>query len=126
MRVCSTNAQTHYPAVIWEVYDRPEAGGDENGYRRSLAAANDGGRWVFEQSGTPYSFEELDAYAAPRKKNRFTDEMLHRYLNELGIPPLNDSGFSGCEEANNILLMRPAHDNSAVMTLEEVLASSSC
>lgn len=53
---------------------------------RSIAAANDGGRWVFETSGTPYDFENLAAYQERLKKRRFTSEMLHDYLRHLDVP----------------------------------------
>lgn len=80
MRICHSGDKP-YPATIWEVYAPEPLGGQPPlGYRRSIAVANDGGRWVFEQSGDPFPFEEIEAYAAPRKPDRFTAEMLARYL----------------------------------------------
>jgi len=53
---------------------------------RSIVAADDGGRWVFEVSGEPYPFEDLSKYQQRTKAKRFTCEMLHEYLRHLGIP----------------------------------------
>jgi hypothetical protein len=51
-----------------------------------LAAAIDGGRWVFETSGDTLAFERIDRYAQPRKSDRFTSELLYEYLRALGVP----------------------------------------
>lgn len=72
LRICLTPDVLLYQGVILEIYDRPEAGGDKYGYRRRIAAANDGGKWVFQQSGIPYSFEEVAKYDERRKRDRFT------------------------------------------------------
>ncbi len=63
-------------------------------YERSLAAANDGGRWVFHANGTPQPFEEPERYEAKRVMDRFTPEMLERYCTALGIR-LFDPNFYG-------------------------------
>ena len=55
-------------------------------HERSIAAANDGGRWVFEASGTPFSFEDESAYGARRKSERLTSGMVMDYLAGLGVP----------------------------------------
>ena len=54
---------------------------------RSISLVNDGGRWSFDQSGTPFLFEDLDRYAAKRVRDRFTFELLERHLHELGLSP---------------------------------------
>jgi hypothetical protein len=54
--------------------------------RRSIAAANDAGRWVFEELGETYPFEQKNRYRATRKANRFTPNMLHDYQRALGVP----------------------------------------
>ena len=54
--------------------------------RRSIAALNDGGRWVFEVSGEPFDFEDQDAYERRRKADRFTPDMLADYLRHLDVP----------------------------------------
>jgi hypothetical protein len=52
-------------------------------YIRTVHASFDGSRWVFDAVGTPQDFEELDAYKAPRVRDRFTSEMLERYCKAL-------------------------------------------
>jgi hypothetical protein len=54
-------------------------------YIRSVAAANDGGRWRFEAAGEEQTFEEIGAYSTRAIPDRFTVEMLDRYLGALGI-----------------------------------------
>ena len=88
MRVCCTPPGAKWPATIWEVYAPQHLGGTTpNGYRRSIAAANDGGRWVFFESGAPYPFEKADHYALPRKRDRFTRELLIEYLGQFRLHP---------------------------------------
>lgn len=76
-----------YEATILECYSA------NGGTRRSLFAANDGGKWKFGQSGEPYPFEEIEAYSAQRKSDRFTPEMLGRYLGHLGVQPFDESWY---------------------------------
>lgn len=74
-----------YPATVFEVYDH--AAPEETLHvRRSIAAANDGGKWVFQQFGAPYAFENVDAYGSRRKRDRLTPEMLSTYLDAIGVP----------------------------------------
>lgn len=87
MRVCATPSAYLWQAVIWEVYAPAALGGDSFGVRRTLAAANDGGKWVFEQSGAPFPFERTERYGAVRKRDRFTRDMLEAYLRESAVNP---------------------------------------
>ena len=73
-----------YPARILEVYG--PRGAPPLALERTIAAANDGGRWVFETSGTAFAFEDQAAYSRKAKSSRFTGEMLHGYLLALGVP----------------------------------------
>jgi len=73
-----------YPARILEVYG--PRGKPPLALERSVAAANDGGRWVFETSGTAFEFEDEAAYRRRSKSSRFTGEMLHDYLMALDVP----------------------------------------
>lgn len=60
---------SRYAPSIWERYAPDELGGaPPRGYRRSIASANDGGRWIFDQSGEPYPFEEIGAYSSLSKR----------------------------------------------------------
>jgi hypothetical protein len=122
LRACATRAGARYPAVILDVYDTPQAGGNEYGYRRSLAAANDGGRWVFDQSGEPFDFEDTARYAAPRKADRFTRDMLSSYLDGLGAPRLSDEVFQPNGHCEGVLLKRPDHDHLPKYSLDEAKA----
>jgi hypothetical protein len=87
VRVCATPDDDIYPAVMWQVWAPPRLGGNEWHYRRDVGAANDGGRWVFHESGDPYPFEERDRYKALRKRDRFTKDMLRHYLKASAVDP---------------------------------------
>ena len=119
MRVCVTPANATYRGVIWEVYDTPTQGGNEWGYRRSIAAANDGGSWVFQTSGEPFSFEQTKRYAARLKRDRFTKDMLVAYLAEFDIPHIADEEFLMEKRCKGGIFARPAHKNSPAYSLEE-------
>jgi len=84
IRAVSVGDEATYPARILEIYG--PGGEPPLALERSIAAANDGGRWVFETSGSPFPFEEQDAYARRTKASRFTTEMIHDYLRALGVP----------------------------------------
>ncbi len=73
-----------YPARILEVYG--PGGEPPLALERSIAAVNDGGRWVFETSGTAFAFEDKGAHRRRSKSSRLTGEMLHEYLLALGVP----------------------------------------
>jgi hypothetical protein len=63
-------------------------------YERSLSATNDGGRWVFVNEGAPLPFENTDAYRARSIRERFTPELLDRYLRALGISAFDPDFYS--------------------------------
>jgi hypothetical protein len=54
---------------------------------RSIACANDGGRWIFETSGDPLPIESTFPYDARRKPDRFGTEQLADVLTYLGARP---------------------------------------
>lgn len=81
-----------YGATILEIYG-PKQEGQALNYIRSIAAANDGGRWVFELDGTPQPFEEPEKYKARLVRDRFTPEMLDRYLRALKISAFDESFY---------------------------------
>jgi hypothetical protein len=122
LRACVTPPGALYQGVILEVYDTPQAGGDTYGYRRSIAAVNDGGRWVFHQSGTPFAFEDTERYDARKKRDRFTSEMLFSYLACLGIPHLSDETLQPDGSCRGMLLAHPPFEGSPEHTLEEAKA----
>jgi hypothetical protein len=82
--VCVKDEEPGFPARILEIYS-PDGTGPLKSLR-SIVAANDGGDWVFETAGDPLPFERLDEYKRRRKTDRFTSELLHHYLRELGTP----------------------------------------
>jgi hypothetical protein len=125
MRVCATPERAKWPAVIWEVYAPPALGGQPpNHYRRSVAAANDGGRWVFSQSGAPYPFEDLSAYRHPKTRDRFTREMLEGYLLQFQLRPFTDDFYVVSSSRPAVMLERVSRweDAPPEFTLEEVIS----
>jgi hypothetical protein len=81
-----------YGAVMLDVFG-PEQPGKILNYLRTLYAANDGGRWVFGQSGEPFPFEQVEQYQARRVSDRFTFEMLKDYLRHLGLAPFEEDFY---------------------------------
>jgi len=92
------NKRRAYGAAILEVYD--SHGNDH----RTVYAANDGGRWVFGQSGKPYSFEHISAYSAQRTRDRFTIDMLEGYLKELGLDAFNENWYVPEASSESVLI----------------------
>ena len=80
-----------YGGVSLEVYG-PQNVGLRN-ILRTLYAVNDGGRWVFGQSGTPFPFEKLEQYQAKRVRDRFTFDMLKEILHHLGLSPFEEDFY---------------------------------
>jgi hypothetical protein len=84
--------QGRYGAVMLDVFG-PKQPGKLNNYVRAVEAANDGGRWVFEQEGEPFPFEQVEKYQARRVRDRFTFEMLKDYLRHLGLAPFEEDFY---------------------------------
>ncbi len=84
IRAVSVEDTARFPGRILDVYSPHSS--DVFKLERSIAAANDGGRWVFETSGEPYDFEDQSAYRRRPKASRFTGQMLAEYLESLGVP----------------------------------------
>ena len=84
IRVVSVGDAATYPARVLEVFG-PD-GEPPLALERSIVAANDGGRWVFETAGQAYPFENQAAYEKRVKASRFTTDMVKTYLNALGVP----------------------------------------
>lgn len=84
MRVVSVEDTAASPARVLEVFG-PE-GDPPLAIERSIVAAIDGSRWVFETSGQAYPFEDQSAYARRIKSSRFTADMVYDYLRALGVP----------------------------------------
>jgi hypothetical protein len=82
--LCVPDDEDIYPARLLEVFG-PD-GEPPLLARRSITAANDGGKWVFETFGEPFEFEDLEQYKRRRKSERFPPELLYKYLRALGVP----------------------------------------
>jgi hypothetical protein len=67
------------------MYD-PAAANDPFLCRRTISAANDGGKWTFSETGERFAFEDPTAYRRRLVCDRFTPEMLAQYLAKLGVP----------------------------------------
>ncbi len=76
-----------YGSTIMEVY------GPDGDFLRTIYSSNDGGKWVFGESGTPFDFENLTLYKAKKICDRFTPEILEEYLMKLGIEAFNESFY---------------------------------
>ena len=81
-----------YGGVMLDVFG-PEQPGKLTNYVRAVEVANDGGRWVFEQEGEPFPFEQVEKYQARRVRDRFTFEMLKDYLRHLGLAPFEEDFY---------------------------------
>jgi hypothetical protein len=81
-----------YGGVMLGVYG-PEQPGKISNSVRFVGASNDGGRWVFDQSGEPFPFEQVEQYQARRVRDRFTFEMLKDYLRHLGLAPFEEDFY---------------------------------
>jgi hypothetical protein len=84
--------QGRYGAVMLEMYGPAQPGKISNTVR-ALGASNDGGRWVFDQSGEPFPFEQVEQYQARKVKDRFTFEMIKDYLRHLGLSPFEEDFY---------------------------------
>ena len=80
-----------FGAVMLEVYGPHQT--HWLNHVRTLAASNDGGRWVFDASGTPFPFEQPERYQAKRVRDRFTFDMLREYLGHLGLSPFDEDFY---------------------------------
>ncbi len=85
MRKTPTGELGRYGATILEVYAVDSSNCSFLNIRRSISAANDGGRWRFDANGEPLDFEQLDRYKARQIRDRFTPETLDEYLRNFGI-----------------------------------------
>jgi hypothetical protein len=95
MRVCVTEPKTKSPATIWEVYASESQGGvPPLGYVRVIACANDGGRWMFESTGSPFPFERVERYSAKQRRDRFDRQLLSDYLANFSLRPFDDDFYA--------------------------------
>jgi len=72
-----------YGAVQFHLFGPEER--ECGNYIRAIDAVNDGGRWVFETSGTMRAFEQPERYEERLIRHRFTADMLEAYCASLGV-----------------------------------------
>ncbi|MDO5065969.1 MAG: hypothetical protein Q4D96_01650 [Propionibacteriaceae bacterium] len=54
---------------------------------------NNPGKWVFELSGEPHPYEDLDVYNKRRKADRLTNDMLLEYSTSVGLHPWDENFY---------------------------------
>lgn len=86
-------------------------------YVRTIAVSFDGGRWVFEANGAIQEFEDLNAYQAPRTRDRFTSDLLERYCKALDIDVFNPKAYG--PGAVLVRSHQPLPPEGRVLTLAE-------
>jgi len=80
----------------------------ENGHeRRLIRAMRDDPRWKFFAQGTAMDFEEASAYSSRRVRDRFTPDMLYRYLAALGWSPCDDTFWTTEQTAFEVCSTTP-------------------
>lgn len=85
-----------YGGVQFNLYSSSISPGEVLNEVRSVAAVNDGGKWVFVNQGPPQDFEHPERYTARRIRDRMNDELLEQYCRALGIR-LFEANFYGPE-----------------------------
>ena len=118
------DARGRYGAVILEVYGNKES---VLNYLRAICLINDGGKWDFSQSGTPFLFEDTESYSKHKIKQRFTFEMLKAYTKELGLSPFEEDFYLPPGNNQGVLVEQqgPSLPTSKEYTLEEVRRTTS-
>lgn len=122
MRICITADESAFPAVMWEVYEPASDPGKPATTRRSLCAANDGGRWTFVNYGEPFAFEKLERYEDSRIRNRFDAALLAEYAAHFGIPQLGEAMFESTEAIEGCLISVPKWPQAKTYSLDDVKA----
>jgi hypothetical protein len=62
-------------------------------YRRTVSLVHDDTRWIFETYGDPLPFEDVERYAAPRKRDRFDSSLIEAYSHELGLRVFDPNAY---------------------------------
>lgn len=99
MKSKKSNAAAAYGAVIFEVFN-------DTVRERPIYCANDGGRWVFGQSGKPFDFECIDSYSRKPISARFTLSLLRDYLAEFKIYAFDSTWYTSSQCHPSVLISR--------------------
>ena len=78
--------------VSLQLHD-PSVSGEPDGFIRLISLGYAESGWDFVTVGESQPWEDLSAYKARRKADRFPPELLLRYLDAIGIPPLDGPGW---------------------------------
>jgi hypothetical protein len=62
-------------------------------HERVLGAVAEDGRWSWDESGTPFAFEDRARYRVRRVRDRFDRALLIDYVEALGIPAGDDAAY---------------------------------
>lgn len=65
---------------------------EEVGKKRFIHLINEDGNWSYESGGTPFSFEDVEVSSSKKLRDRFSKELLFKYLRNLGVR-LDDRDF---------------------------------
>ena len=88
---------------------------------RHLMLSNQDG-WEFDNFGKPFSFEDVEKYKEKFARNRFTPEMLDKYLKEFGIDFFNEDFYM--PPGSNAYIIEwvrpPYNENDRSISLEEM------
>jgi len=100
-RLFRTDDNGGFPATIFELFGPEQT--EWLNVIRSISAISDDGRWQFNETGHVQAFEDIARYKERRIADRFTPEMLEKYLIALGIDAF-DEAFYGADEASGVLV----------------------
>ena len=82
---------------------------------------SDQDKWELSFYGEPLPFEETETYKERFVKNKFTPEMLQRYLLHFGIDFFNDDFYMPAgSKAYIIERLRDRYENEEVFDLQEM------
>lgn len=109
--------KVRYGATIFEMYASNTT--DFMNIERSISSLNDGGKWTFSAAGAEQPFEDVGSYELKSKKDRFTPEMLERYVNALGIDAFNPSCYQSSGGFFLINKSGPSAHNMESYSLED-------
>ena len=91
----------------------------ENLIRHMMLSDQDG--WDFDNYGEPFPFEDVEKYKEKFARNRFTPEMLDKYLKEFGIDFFNEDFYMPYGSKAYIMEhVRPPFENEVPMSLRDM------
>jgi hypothetical protein len=109
-----------YGAITMELYGPQKT--DWLNFIRAISLTNQGSKWEFVSTGTPFPFEDTARYQTRNVKQRFSFELLAEYLRALGVMAFEENFYMPTERPTALLVERigPANKNLKEFTLAEV------